>query len=515
MFTLKDIFVYSSKNPLLYTQYLFWFVFTFFMLGYSVLYKKNTMRKVYLIIFGVFFYYKSGGYFFFLLLISTVTDYYIGKAIYNAKTQMRKKLFVALAVFWNLGILCYFKYYYFFVDGINYLVDWLNHSAGFHWAHLKTFNYFADLSNITFGSHFDVLSVILPVGISFFTFQTISYSIDIYRGQIKPLNSIIDFCFFVTYFPQLLAGPIVRASVFVPQINKPYALTNDDFGKAIFLIMGGLFKKIIISDFISGNFVDRVFSNPMLYSGFENLMAVYGYTIQIYCDFSGYTDIAIGLALLMGFHLPKNFDSPYKATNITDFWRRWHISLSTWLRDYLYIPLGGNKKGKIRQYINLFLTMLLGGLWHGANIRFIIWGGVHGLGLAFHKLWMQFFPSTQKKKNNFILIISGLITFHFVAFCWIFFRAPNMAVVGQMMGQVFHHFNINLASDFITGYWRVMAMIILGYAIHLLPSSLKLSATNRFINLPLAAKAVAIALLVVIMYQGMSSAVQPFIYFQF
>ena len=267
--------------------------------------------------------------------------------IYVTKEKWEKKLYLMLSIVSNVGLLAFFKYSYFFVDTINSLLG----------TELQAVNLLAAFANGTFGASFDIHDIILPVGISFYTFQTLSYSIDVYRGKIKPCGNIFDFAFFVSFFPQLVAGPIVRASEFLPQIKRPYYLSSSGFGSAIFLIMGGLIKKVVISDYISINFVDRVFETPEMYSGFMNLMAVYGYSIQIYCDFSGYSDIAIGLESLLGFKIPINFNSPYKSQNITDFWRRWHISLSTWLRDYLYISLGGNRKSKIRAYFNLFITI--------------------------------------------------------------------------------------------------------------------------------------------------------------
>jgi D-alanyl-lipoteichoic acid acyltransferase DltB (MBOAT superfamily) len=259
--------------------------------------------------------------------------------------------------------------------------------------YFKYTNFLIGTWNEVIGGNFAFTDIFLPVGISFFTFQTLSYSIDVYRGDLVPVTEevkdirsffkkLMDFAFFVCFFPQLVAGPIVRAADFLPQIRRRPRLTNVQLSQALFLIMGGLFKKAVISDYISVNYVDRIFENPVLYSGLENLLATYGYAIQIYCDFSGYSDMAIGLALLMGFNLPENFRKPYQAISVQDFWRRWHISLSTWLRDYLYISLGGNRKGQFRTYLNLMITMLLGGLWHGASWVYVVWGGLHGLGLT-------------------------------------------------------------------------------------------------------------------------------------
>jgi D-alanyl-lipoteichoic acid acyltransferase DltB (MBOAT superfamily) len=504
MYTWKEILFYQENHPLLFTQYLFWIFFFVLMLGYGIVYKKPQLRLIYLFVFSLFFYYKSGGYFFFLLIFSTVVDFNLGNAIYRARKKFWRGFFLSCSVVINLGILSYFKYAYFYLDLIN-------NAFG---TNFQAHNYLAELANTIGGSHFDVSTIILPVGISFFTFQTLSYSIDLYRQKIEPAKNIFDFAFFVTFFPQLVAGPIVRAAEFLPQMYKPYELSREDFNRATYLIMNGLMKKILISDYISANFVDRVFDNPKLYSGFENLMAVYGYTIQIYCDFSGYTDIAIGLALLLGFRLPINFNSPYKAISVTDFWRRWHISLSSWLRDYLYIPLGGNRKGKFRMYFNLFITMFLGGLWHGAHLRFLIWGGLHGIAQAFYKAWSSIFPK-KEKRSLFARFIGWLLTFHFVAFCWIFFRAGNMELVNQMLYQIAYQFKPELIQTVSYAYRYIFAVMAFAYVIHWLPVRWKDGVRALFMQLPLVAKAFAIVVIVVVLYQVTSAGVQPFIYFQF
>jgi D-alanyl-lipoteichoic acid acyltransferase DltB (MBOAT superfamily) len=244
-------------------------------------------------------------------------------------------------------------------------------------------------------------------------------------------------------------------------------------------------------------------------------MAAYGYAIQIYCDFSGYSDVAIGLALLLGFRLPLNFNSPYKAQNITDFWRRWHISLSSWLRDYLYISLGGNRKGKVRTYINLLITMLLGGLWHGAHVRFIIWGALHGIALALHKMWMEAFPEPKTATPARPAFWSSLLTFHFVVFCWIFFRAADMQIVGDMLAQIVFNFQPEIIVAAIEAYYKPFLLITFGFAMHLLPCSFKTSLSANFIALPDVTKAIIIAFVVLLLFQVKTAAVQPFIYFQF
>ncbi|MBI5539592.1 MAG: MBOAT family protein [Bacteroidia bacterium] len=501
---IKEIFLYHEDKPMIFSSLFFWGFFAVTLLGYSMFYKKHWLRNAYLFVLSLFFYYKSGGYFFSLLIFTTVVDYSVGLALGAIKKQNKRKLLILVSVFANLLVLAYFKYSYFFVDITNNLLG----------TDFKVVNLLADWTNTLSGSHFDISSIILPVGISFYTFQSMSYTIDVYRNKIAPVKNIIDFGFFVTFFPQLVAGPIVRATEFIPQLYQDYKLTRNEFGYALFLILNGLMKKMIISDYISMNFVDRVFDNPMTYTGFENLMGVYGYALQIYCDFSGYTDIAIGVGLLLGFKLPINFNSPYKAANITDFWRRWHISLSTWLRDYLYISLGGNRCSKFRRYLNLLITMVLGGLWHGASFRFIIWGAIHGLALAGHKLWMELFPKI-KTGNFFIKLLGVFVTFNLVCFAWIFFRAPDMKSVGEMLNQIGTSFGFALIPEILSSYWIVFTILFVGFVIHWLPSSFKEFYRGVFIKTPIWLKVLITVIVVIIIFQAKSSNVQPFIYFQF
>jgi alginate O-acetyltransferase complex protein AlgI len=498
-----DFLLYREDAPLIFTQPTFWGFFVVVILCYQFIYKNISVRNFYLMVISMYFYYLTGGYFFTLLVFSTLVDYYIGKWLYNTENQARRKFLVACSVVINLAVLGFFKYAYFFIDSTNAILG----------TNFTVTNYLAVWTNAIAFTSFDINTIVLPVGISFYTFQTISYSVDIYRKHLKPVHNIWDFAFFVSFFPQLVAGPIVRASDFVPQIYQPYKVSEIEYGKSIYLILAGLTKKILISDYISVNFVDRIFDDPLKGSGFENLMAVYGYAIQIYCDFSGYTDIAIGLSLLLGFRLNINFNSPYKAQNITDFWRRWHISLSSWLRDYLYISLGGNRKGKVRTYLNLLITMLLGGLWHGAHIRFIIWGALHGLALALHKAYMEAFP--QKTSTTVGKIVNGVITFHFVCFCWIFFRATDMVKVGDMLIQIFTNFGFEQILDNLIAYANIFTIMIIGYVVHLLPTDYKNSLSDTFVKLPDLTKAIMVVGLIVILYQVRTADLQPFIYFQF
>jgi len=503
--------MYSEEKPMLFTRLYFWAFFTVLLAFYSILYRRRAIRNAYLFVMSLFFYYLSSGYFFTLLIFSTIADYTLGHLIYQANSRMKKKLFVATSVIINLGVLSYFKYSYFFINMINRIFD----------TNYEVVNLLAQFSNQLAETNFDVSTIILPVGISFYTFQTISYTVDIYRGKIKPVNNIIDFGFYVSFFPQLVAGPIVRAAEFVPQLYQKFKLTQREFSHALFLIMTGLIKKMLISDYISINYVDRVFEAPLSYSGFENAMAVYGYSLQIYCDFSGYTDIAIGVALLLGFRLPVNFNSPYKAISVTDFWKRWHISLSSWLRDYLYIPLGGNKKGKLRRHINIMITMLLGGLWHGAHLRFIIWGGIHGMALVIHKLWMSlmknlyphYHPTYKRSRLN--RFFSVFITFHVVTAAWIFFRSQNMRKANQMISQILYNFEAELIPRIIISYQEIFGVIAAGFILHWLPASFKERYRGWFIQTPWVVKVLAVLLLAIIIYQVKSAAIQPFIYFKF
>jgi len=329
-----------------------------------------------------------------------------------------------------------------------------------------------------------------------------------------PLEISLISGFMSRFFPQLVAGPIVRASEFIPQLYSKFHVSKREFSHALFLISKGLIKKIIISDFIATNFIDRVFDAPNIYSGFENLMAVYGYGLQIYCDFSGYTDIAIGLALILGFRLPINFNSPYKAASIEDFWKRWHISLSRWLKDYLYIPLGGNRKGKLRTSLNLLATMLIGGLWHGASLRFIIWGGLHGIGLVFNKIWNWLFGA-RLGNGRILRFFAVFITFQFVSFCWIFFRTPDMQSAGIMIKQIFLNFSPGSFMTVLPAYSNVFLLIMVGYLIHFLPESIKESYRGLFIKIPLIAQLAVVMMVAVLLFQMRSTEVMPFIYFRF
>lgn len=504
---LPELLCYHEEAPMIFSSGLFFVLFILFLPIYGLLglsKRTATLRIIYVVLFSLFFYYKSSGFYVLLLLLATTSDFLIAQALsHTPQGSPNRKRWVALSMIINLGILSYFKYFNFLLDLIVQAIAGIGGLMGMETA-----------SSL----QWEPWDIFLPVGISFYTFQTMSYIADVYRGDIKPLKRWIDYLFYVSFFPQLVAGPIVRAKDFIPQIHRRPWVTRGEFGRGLFLILLGLFKKAVISDYISLNFVDRIFDAPTLYSGLENLMAVYGYALQIYCDFSGYSDMAIGIALFLGFRFNKNFDVPYTSTNITEFWRRWHISLSTWLKDYLYIPLGGNRKGRIRTYINLIITMLLGGLWHGAALRFILWGGMHGIALAIHKVWCAlFYPAHKRriKRNGIGKAIGGIITFHFVCFAWIFFRADSIDVVEQVLTQITSNFHPEIILDFVTGYHWVLLLMLIGYVLHYLPFSQRRAAERALTRAPFWVQTLLLTALIFLVFQMKSADVQPFIYFQF
>ena len=549
---LRDIFTFSEEFPLIFTQANFWIFFAVVYFFFALLYKKNQVRSAYLFLISLFFYYKTSGLFVGILIFSTITDFFIGRAIFASQVQAKRKFLVILSVCINLFTLCYFKYAYFFTDSFNYL---------FH-TDYEVLNWLAQWSN-SFSNlnYFTVDKIILPVGISFYTFQTISYSVDIYRRKVKPLRSIIDFGFYVSFFPQLVAGPIVRAETFVPQIADPTRVTRSGFNTGTFLILKGLIKKMIFADFIAMHFLDRVFDTPEMFSGFANVMAMFGYSLQIYGDFAGYTDIAIGLALLMGFQLPVNFNAPYKAKNCGEYWKRWHISLSTWLKDYLYIPLGGNRHGTTASYIisgiilagvmlafgntwvyilvpsvvalmillanlsvavkkhintniNLMLTMLIGGLWHGASWKFVIWGGLNGLGILVYKYWRKISP--YENANHLVAHAWKIfITLVFITFTRIYFRGESMDHISRFYRQIQTHMDWQNAWDIVVHYNMVFIVMLIGYVTHWLPQTTKLRIETAYGKSPVPVKLGIVTVVGILCYQAFSTDFQPFIYFQF
>ena len=609
---MEKLFSFDSSSPLLFTQFYFWAFFAIVYIIFALIGNKRLMRNAFLFFVSLFFYFKTSGFSLLILLFVTISDFLIAKRISRAPKQGSKKAWLILSIVLDLSILCYFKYSYFFADIIHTITG----------AEIKIVDIFAQLGNVFAGREmFSVDAIVLPVGISFFIFQVISYTIDVYRKEIEPVKNILDFGFYVSFFPQLVAGPIVKASDFIPQLYKKYHLGRRQFGIAIFWILNGLAKKIILSDYIAVNFIDRVFENPLLFTGFENLTALFGYSLQVYADFSGYTDIAIGVAMLMGFYLPQNFDSPYKAVNPQDFWRRWHMSLSRWLKSYLYIPLGGNRQASFGTYfwivlfaiigailsgswavsliflgigltviaishiskerkkniianLNRFITMLLGGLWHGASWNFIIWGGLNGAGMIVYQFWKNtgwhfrmllvtllsaglivirhynpapiwnlltiwmlviyagfiiryIYHLCKGSKGQVLGTIWGVIqTFTFITFTRLFFRSgsnldPESAneeawnTAQNMVNQIGGKWDTSLIPDICAAYWEVFALILLGMIIHWMPSRWKRWYRLNFALLPIPLMILVIVAAVFVIYQFITADVQAFIYFQF
>ncbi len=484
---------------MIFSSGLFLFCALLFLPLYMLLRQTTTLRIIYVSLFSLFFYYESSGEYVLILLFAATMDFFIGRAIGRSEDEVYRKRLLLTSICVNIGMLSYFKYFYFLLD----LGQMLLASLGIATEPaipLEARDYF------------------IPAGISFYTFQTLSYTADIYRREITPLKRWIDYLFYLSFFPQLVAGPIVRAKDFIPQIYRRPQLLKAEYGEALTLILSGLVKKAIIGDFIGANLVDLIFAEPTRFTGLENLFAVYGYAMQIYCDFSGYSDMAIGIALLLGFRFNINFDSPYQSGNITEFWRRWHISLSTWLRDYLYIPLGGNRKGAIRTYVNLLVTMLLGGLWHGAAVRFILWGAIHGVALALHKLYMQIFGALgwrRKKPLKIQRFLGQIITFHLVCFAWIFFRADSMETALSVITQISDHFTPEVFLQFIVGYKNVLLLLLLGYLLHFTSKKQELRFRSWLTDLPFIGQVCLFIVTVFLLIQIRSADAQPFIYFNF
>ena len=484
---------------MIFSSGLFLFCALLFLPLYMLLRRTTTLRIIYVSLFSLFFYYESSGEYVLILLFAATMDFFIGRAIGRSEDEVYRKRLLLTSICVNIGMLSYFKYFYFLLDLGQMLL--------------------ASLGIVTEPAiPLEARDYFIPAGISFYTFQTLSYTADIYRREITPLKRWIDYLFYLSFFPQLVAGPIVRAKDFIPQIYRRPQLLKAEYGEALTLILSGLVKKAIIGDFIGANLVDLIFAEPTRCTGLENLFAVYGYAMQIYCDFSGYSDMAIGIALLLGFRFNINFDSPYQSGNITEFWRRWHISLSTWLRDYLYIPLGGNRKGAIRTYVNLLVTMLLGGLWHGAAVRFILWGAIHGVALALHKLYMQIFDALgwrRKKPLKIQRFLGQIITFHLVCFAWIFFRADSMETALSVITQISDHFTPEVFLQFVVGYKNVLLLLLLGYLLHFTSKKQELRFRSWLTDLPFIGQVCLFIVTVFLLIQIRSADAQPFIYFNF
>jgi len=461
----------------------------FFSLVYPICWLLRTRElpwKIFVLGASYVFYGFWNWRFVFLIVLSTLVNQLAARLLARDGQRYRRLVLVTALVF-NLSLLGVFKYYNFFIDSMDSL-----------------------LRDLGLATQLPLIEVLIPVGISFFTFQAISYIVDIYRRTLRP-GSLLDFAVYLAFFPHLVAGPIVRASEFLPQLKQPRALDADDASRAAILIGRGLFKKVVISSFLATAIVDPVFGAPEQHSSAEILAAMFGYAIQIYADFSGYTDMAIGIALLLGIRFPQNFDRPYAALSLQDFWHRWHMTLSRWLRDYLYIPLGGNRRGRWRTYANLLLTMVLGGLWHGAAWTFVAWGFFHGIGLAVER-WLEEVRGTRAAG-----VLAGvrpwltrLLTFQFVCVGWVLFRADSIDTALTMLGRSVTAWG---PAPLVTA--GLVAVIAGAIAVQYIPAPLEQRFQTAFTRVPLVAQGAALGLFIAFAYALGPKGVPPFIYYQF
>jgi alginate O-acetyltransferase complex protein AlgI len=456
--------------------------FVFLVAIFALYWPVSRVRTLTLavVLFANYFFYAKWDLTYLVLIPAVSTcDYLFGLGLQNSKSPIVRRLLVGASILMNIGLLATIKYVPFFFQ--NWTAVTGRPAPEWHWA--------------------------LPVSLSFYVFQALTYTIDLYRHDAKGTRSYLAHLAAVSFFPTTLAGPITRASTLIDQFEKPKKLDPADGGRALFLIGMGLMKKLLIADFLGANLVNRVFDFPTLYSGTETLVAVYAYALQIYYDFSGYTDIAIGSALLLGIKLPVNFNRPYAAENVADFWRRWHITLSNWLRDYLYFSLPG-KRSKVMVYFNLIFTMVIGGLWHGASWNFVLWGALHGVGLAVVRAW-QTYRGNAKATGGW-RFINIFVTFHFVVLAWIFFRAPNLETASAILGRIG---SLSLSAANLSG--PLLLILAIGALAHYVPKKWYELSLGLFARAPFFAQAAALALLVIGLQYVAQTGATPFIYNKF
>ena len=550
---LERLFSFKSGHgyAISFTQLDFWLFFLLVMMIFSVLQKKTLLKTIFFTAIGLFFYYKTSGASVVILSFSIILNYLAAKWIHTSSSLLGKKTVMIISVVLNILILGYFKYAFFFTESFNEMFQ----------TDYKALNYFAQWTSGFTGTGSLVDKIIVPAGVSFFTFQSISYTVDVYRKEIEPVKNFFEYSFFITFFPHILLGPIARAKDFIPQITKPYTLTKDDFSWSVIQIVKGLIKKLVIADYIAAHFVDKVIDSPEVYPGFVGVIAMWAYSLQIYGDFSGYTDIATGVSRLMGFRLFQNFDSPYKAINVADFWRRWHRSLGAWLRNYLYIPLGGNKSGgwgtyittlviftflifitqwyelifiyigitafyilgvifypNINKYVhrdlNLLITMVVGGLWHGPSVNFVMWGTMNGLALILYNYWKKVSPYENKtgKITHFWKIF---ITFNFITFTRIWFIMQEDDAPFAFLNHIWNGFGFDIPTflKVISTYQVVFIIMVVGFIFHWLPKRIKAIYEDLFANMPMYLQAVLVAIIVLLIYQAVSDESRGFVYF--
>ena len=479
-------FLTTHDGGLMYCSLTFFITFLVFYTIYIVAVKgRKEVMQLYVVAFSLFYAYKANGWFMLLLPATTLISWWIVEKIRTEKDKKRRKQLATVGVLLALSPLLYFKYTNFAIQTLNNII----------------------------ASNFSPLEIFLPVGLSFYTFQAISYIVDVYKGKFTLRTTLLEYTFYLTFFPLLIAGPITRPQTLIPQLKRRVPVDQNLIYSGLFLIISGILKKGLIADYIA-QYNNWIFEDPMGFSGYENFMGVFGYSIQIYCDFSGYSDMSIGLAALMGLRLLPNFNSPYQSLNLTEFWHRWHIALSTWFRDYIYIPLGGNRKGRARTYLNNFITMLFAGWWHGATWMFIIWGAIHGVGLMVHKSCQPWL----KRLHSGVIVkcASWLLTYVYVLFAWIFFRATSVDNATNVISQIWNDFDLAYFGPFCSARPVWMLMVVVALVLHLL---IKERAFYRlqeiFVRSHWAVKLILFMIAVQLVINFRLENVQPFIYAQF
>jgi D-alanyl-lipoteichoic acid acyltransferase DltB (MBOAT superfamily) len=481
---LAQLVRFDAKQPLLFTggQFLFWF--SVFYPCLLLLRRTGTARLGLIALFSCFFFYKCSGVLLGALLLTASADFLIAQRIAESTSPRGRRAWLWLSIALSGGTLVYFKYANLLLGGVSGLL------AG----------------------HFEPLDLVAPAGISFYTFETVSYVVDVYRGRLQPTRRFLEYLAYLAYFPHLMAGPIIRAEQLLPALRATPELSRERLGSGLFLILSGLFKKAVVADYLA-RFSDTVFSGGTGLSGFELLLGVYGYAFQIYCDFAGYSEMALGLGRLTGVELPVNFRAPYAATSITEFWRRWHITLSTWLRDYIYIPLGGNRRGPLRTTLNLIVTMLFGGLWHGASLSFVLWGLLHGAALCVEKALAR--PLERWRALPAGRVLCCIVTFHLVLLLWIPFRAGSLSLSSDLISRI--------ATDFqpegVLEVLRARRPLLLALAVGALLAVTRHETLERlargFARAPIPLRAAAALATIQLAIQLRNAETPPFIYFQF
>jgi alginate O-acetyltransferase complex protein AlgI len=481
---LADLWRFDPKQPLLFTGGQFLFCFSVFVPCLLLLRRAGRARLALIALFSCFFFYKCSGVLLGALLLTASADFLIAQRIAKSSSRRARLRWLWLSIALSGGTLVYFKYTNLLLSGLSGLVS----------------------------GHFEPLELVAPAGISFYTFETISYVVDVHRGRLQPTRRFLEYLAYLAYFPHLMAGPIIRAEQLLPALRAAPELSQERLGSGLFLILSGLFKKAVVADYLA-RFSDSVFSGGAGLSGFELLLGVYGYAFQIYCDFAGYSEMALGLGRLTGVELPVNFQAPYAARSITEFWRRWHITLSTWLRDYIYIPLGGSRRGPLRTALNLMATMLFGGLWHGASLSFVLWGLLHGAALCVEKALAR--PLERWRSVSAGRVLCCIATFHLVLLLWIPFRAGSLSLCADLLSRIATDFQPEGVLSVLRARKALLLVLILGALLAVTHHETLERLARGFARTPVPLRAAVALATIQLALQLRDAETPPFIYFQF